>query len=269
MRISILGGGTSGARFVRDIASVASLDVSISAIVPTAGDLYAYGLKSCPDLDAILTELDHAPAAHGANVAQQLRAFNVEPTWLTLDDRTIALSIVRTEMMAAGYTLTEVTAALAARLGIGVSVLPMSNDRIETNIVIADGDGSRAVHVHEYLARYSDKAPEALVPIGLDKALATDEAVAAIGSAQLIVLAPCSPVLGLEPILRLPALYDALNHSDAKVLGVPWPTPDHEGLAELAGVAASMRLQYDDIVDRWASGTAAEVLSTGRELIAR
>jgi LPPG:FO 2-phospho-L-lactate transferase len=99
MRITILGGGTGGAAFLRDIARIAALDVTLTAIVTTANDLYAYGLKSSPDLDAVLTTLSPGDSS-GTNVVHQLRAFNVEPTWYDIDDRSIALAIVRTEMMA-------------------------------------------------------------------------------------------------------------------------------------------------------------------------
>ncbi|MCW2748368.1 MAG: fbiA, partial [Nocardioidaceae bacterium] len=174
-----------------------------------------------------------------------------------------------TEMMATGYSLTDVTAALRARMGIGETVHPMSNDRIENNVVITDGADQRAVHVLEYLAKYADRPAEGFVPIGLDKALATTEAVKALAEADLVILGPSSPTLALEPILSLPALYDTLTKSHAKVLGVPPSHPDHPGLARAAGVAESAREQFDHLVDRWASGTAAEVLATGRELIAQ
>ena len=80
----------------------------------------------------------------------------MERTWFGLGDRDLATHLVRTRMLDAGYTLSQVTAALCARWQPGVRLLPMSDDRVETHVVVADPDepsGSRVVHFQEYWVR--------------------------------------------------------------------------------------------------------------------
>lgn len=267
MQITVLGGGTAGAQFLADLDRVAGSDVRLTAIVPTTNDLYAYGLKSAPDADAILSLCGTLPGGQSHRVGAALSALEVEPTWLTLDDHTLAIDLVRTELMTSGYGLTEVTLALGARMGLGFDVLPMSDDRIEQHVVVDGGEGPQAVHVTEYVALHKDEKPQGQVFIGLDSAVASSAAIEALGDSDLVLLAPASTVLHLDPLFRLPSLYKAVHDSSAPVLGVAGAPEPLRALCEVAGVAPAAREQFDDLVDAWASGTAAEVLAAGRELV--
>jgi LPPG:FO 2-phospho-L-lactate transferase len=51
-------------------------------------------------------------------------------TWFKLGDRDLATHVLRTQALAKGRTLSEVTALLARRLGIAHTVLPMSDDPV-------------------------------------------------------------------------------------------------------------------------------------------
>lgn len=269
MRITVLGGGHTGARFLADLLRVAGTDLRLSAVVPTTNDLYAYGLKVCPDIDAVLTACGTPAEVEGHHVRTVLASLGAEPTWLPWDDRTVAIDLVRTEMMQAGYDLTQVTAALARRLGLGIQVFPMTDDRVEHHVVIEDEDGTRAVHVAEYVARHLDRPARDQVFIGLDAAVASPATVETIAAADLVLLAPSSIALHLDPLLRLPSLYKAVVDSPGPVVGVAGSEPDHPHLREVAGTAAHAREHFADLVDVWASGTAAEVLSTAREAVRR
>ena len=269
MRITVLGGGQTGARFLADLLRVAGTDLRLSAVVPTTNDLYAYGLKVCPDIDAVLTACGTGPADDGDHVRTVLTSLGAEPTWLPWNDRTVAIDLVRTEMMQAGYDLTDVTTALTQRLDLGVDVFPMSNDRLEHHVVIEDEAGTRAIHIAEYVARHLESPARDQVFIGLDSAVASPAALEAIGSSDLIVLGPSSIALHLDPLLRLPSVYKAVVGSPGPVVGVAGSEPDHPHLREVTGAAAHAREHFADLVDVWASGTAAEVLSTAREAVRR
>jgi LPPG:FO 2-phospho-L-lactate transferase len=86
----------------------------------------------------------------------------VGPAWFALGDRDIATHVVRTQMLGAGYPLGQVTEALCTRWGLprlGVRLLPMSDDRVETHVVIDTPDEPsprRAVHFQEYWVRARD-----------------------------------------------------------------------------------------------------------------
>ena len=90
---------------------------------------------------------------------EELRAYGVEPTWFSLGDRDLGTHLVRTQLLDAGYPLSEVTAALCSRWLAGdpqLRLLPMTDDRVETHVTIADPDlpgARRAVHFQEYWVR--------------------------------------------------------------------------------------------------------------------
>src|SRR5664279_4795616 len=60
-------------------------------------------------------------------------------TWFRLGDRDLAMHVERTRALRGGMSLTEFTAATARRLGIAASILPMSDDRVETMVITVEG----------------------------------------------------------------------------------------------------------------------------------
>ena len=106
-----------------------SADAEITVIANTADDLWVHGLKVCPDLDTVMYTLgDGIDPERGWgrrdetwSVKEELAAYGVEPTWFGLGDRDIATHLVRTQMLDAGYPLSEVTEALCRRWPPGAS----------------------------------------------------------------------------------------------------------------------------------------------------
>ncbi|RYI98982.1 MAG: 2-phospho-L-lactate transferase, partial [Actinomycetales bacterium] len=203
--ITVLSGGMGGARFLqgllhgiatRRLPGVAP-DAHVTVVANTADDIWVHGLKVCPDLDTVMytlgdgIDLDRGWGRRDEtwSVKEDLAAYGVEPTWFGLGDRDIATHLVRTQMLDAGYTLTEVTAALCKRwlspvLGEGVTLLPMTDDRVETHVAIADPDapsGRRVVLFQEYWVRLRAAVPaETVVVVGLDDATPAPGALDAI-----------------------------------------------------------------------------------------
>lgn len=186
--ITVLSGGIGGARFVQGLLHAlraglvpgAAPDARVTVVANTADDLWVHGLKVCPDLDTVMytlgdgidTERGWGRRAETWSAKDELAAYGVEPTWFGLGDRDIATHLVRTQMLDAGYPLSEVTEALCRRWQPGVRLLPMSDDRVETHIAVADPDaasGRRVVHFQEYWVRMRAEVPaEAVVVVGLD-----------------------------------------------------------------------------------------------------
>ena len=186
--ITVLSGGMGGARFLQGllhgiaagILPGVAPDASVSVIANTADDLWVHGLKVCPDLDTVMYTLGEGIDLERGwgrrdeswSVKAELAAYGVEPTWFGLGDRDIATHLVRTQMLDAGYPLSDVTTALCQRWQPGVRLLPMSDDRVETHVVIADPEspsGRRVVHFQEYWVRLRAEVPaETVVCVGLD-----------------------------------------------------------------------------------------------------
>ena len=234
-RVTVLSGGVGGARFLQGLLQhLATHDpaAQVTVVANTADDIWLHGLKVCPDLDTVMYTLGGGiDAGRGWgrtdetwHAKEELAAYGVEPTWFGLGDRDLATHLVRTEMLDAGYPLSAVTKALCRRWQPGVELLPMSDDRVETHIVIDDTDepsGQRAVHFQEYWVRLGARVPaRAVVPIGLDTATAAPGVVDAITSADVVVLPPSNPVVSIGTIIGVTEIRDALAATTAPVVGL-------------------------------------------------
>ncbi|MBA3528728.1 MAG: 2-phospho-L-lactate transferase, partial [Propionibacteriaceae bacterium] len=209
-------------------------DAHITVIVNTADDITLHGLRICPDLDTMMYTLGGARdpergwgrAGETWRVKGELASYRIEPSWFGLGDLDLATHLVRTQMLEAGYPLSQVTEALCARWLADdprLTMVPMSDDRVETHIVIVDGNepsGRRAVHFQEYWVRLH-AVPEALdvIWVGIDKASATPGLEDLIATADLILVAPSNPVVSIGPILGVSQLRSAVIQSAAPVVG--------------------------------------------------
>ena len=244
-QITVLSGGMGGARFLQGLLHGlaagtlpgVSRDAEVTVVANTADDLWVHGLKVCPDLDTVMytlgdgIDLDRGWGRRDEtwSVREELAAYGVEPTWFGLGDRDIATHLVRTQMLEAGYPLSQVTAALCRRWlepvhGSRVRLLPMSDDRVETHVAIADPEapsGRRVVHFQEYWVRLRAAVPaEAVVVVGLEDAEPGPGVLEAIGGADLVVLPPSNPVVSVGTILGVPGVRKALTDTSAPVVGL-------------------------------------------------
>ncbi len=126
-------------------------------------------------------------------------------------------------MLNAGYPLSAVTEALCERWEPGVTLLPMTDDRVETHVVIHDSDaegGRRAVHFQEYWVRLHAPAADSVTPIGIDESTPAPGVLNAISTADLVIVPPSNPVVSIGTILGVPGIADALRKASAPVVGV-------------------------------------------------
>lgn len=233
MQIVILAGGVGGSKFalgVRHAYPAANLTV----IANTADDITLHGLRICPDLDTIMYTLGRGgdPVRgwgrqdESWRVMEEFGAYGVEPTWFALGDRDVGTHLVRTQMLNAGYPLSEVTAALCTRWLAGderLKLLPMSDDRVETHVTVTDPEVPgqlRALHFQEYWVRlHAQPDALAITLVGLETAAPAPGVVAAIEQANVILVAPSNPVVSIGPILAVPGLRDALRRAPGPIIG--------------------------------------------------
>ncbi|MFI9720703.1 2-phospho-L-lactate transferase [Streptomyces sp. NPDC052396] len=225
----VLAGGIGGARFLRGLKSAVP-DAEITVIGNTGDDIHLFGLKVCPDLDTVMYTLGggiHEEQGWGRTgetfaVKEELAAYGVGPEWFGLGDRDFATHIVRTQMMAAGYPLSAVTEALCRRWQPGVRLLPMSDDRVETHVLIDGPDGTRkAVHFQEYWVRLrASVAAHAIVPVGAEQAKPAPGVLEAVAAADVILFPPSNPVVSVGTILGVPGIREAVADAGAPVVGL-------------------------------------------------
>jgi len=236
MRITALAGGIGGARFLRGLLRHLQRDglaAEITVIGNTADDITLHGLRVCPDLDTVMYTLGggiHPGQGWGRDderftVAEELAAYGAGPDWFTLGDRDLATHVVRTRLLGQGMTLSQVTAALCERWEPGVRLLPMSDDRVETHVVIDDPDagpaGTRAVHFQEWWVRLHAAVPaRRILAVGIEKASPAPGVLEALREADVVLLPPSNPVVSIGTILGVPGVRDALRGTRAPVVGV-------------------------------------------------
>ncbi|GAA3060466.1 hypothetical protein GCM10020000_49390 [Streptomyces olivoverticillatus] len=224
--------GIGGARFLRGLKSAVP-DADITVIGNTGDDIHLFGLKVCPDLDTVMYTLGggiHEEQGWGRAgetfaVKEELAAYGVGPEWFGLGDRDFATHIVRTQMLAAGYPLSAVTEALCARWQPGVRLLPMTDDRVETHVLV-DLEGARkAVHFQEYWVRLRAEVPaHAIVPVGAEEAKPAPGVLEALAAADVILFPPSNPVVSVGSILSVPGIREAVAAADAPVVGLSPPS---------------------------------------------
>ncbi|SBT54705.1 2-phospho-L-lactate transferase [Micromonospora narathiwatensis] len=230
MRIVVLTGGIGGARFLLGVRAYArEVGAEVTAVVNVGDDLLLHGLKVCPDLDSVLYTLGGGAdpergwgrVGESWTVKSELAAYGAEPSWFGLGDKDLATHLVRTTMLNAGYPLSQVTEALATRWQPGVRLLPATDDRLETHVVVDLDGGQRAIHFQEWWVRYrADLPTHRFVFVGAETAKPAPGVLAAIGSADVVLVAPSNPVVSVAPILAVPGLRDAVTDGPAPVVGV-------------------------------------------------
>ncbi|MGW1060957.1 2-phospho-L-lactate transferase [Micromonospora rubida] len=231
MRIVVLVGGIGGARFLLGVRAYArEVGAEVTAVVNVGDDLYLHGLKVCPDLDSVMYTLGGGADPERGwgrvgetwTVKSELAAYGAEPTWFGLGDKDIATHLVRTTMLTGGYPLSAVTEALATRWQPGVRLLPATDDRLETHVVVDDpAGGQRAIHFQEWWVRHRAEIPtHRFVFVGAETAKPAPGVLDAIASADVVLVAPSNPVVSVAPVLAVPGLREAVTDGPAPVVGV-------------------------------------------------
>ena len=233
MRITALAGGIGGARFLRglrDALAERAVPADITVIGNTADDIDLFGLRICPDLDSVMytlgggidEERGWGRGDEGWRAKEELAAYGYGPDWFGLGDRDLATHLIRTQLRTAGYPLHEITEALCRRWQPGVRLVPMTNDRVETHVVIADEEtGTRAIHLQEWWIRHGAQIPaRGFQQIGAEDAVPAPGVLDAIREAEVILLPPSNPVVSIGAILSVPGIRTALVASQAPVVGV-------------------------------------------------
>ncbi len=232
MKIAVLVGGVGGARFLVGVRA-AYPDAEITAVVNVGDDIWLHGLRICPDLDTCMytlgggidPERGWGHADETWSVRDELAAYGADPDWFGLGDKDTATHLVRTRMLRAGYPLSDVTAALCHRWRPGVTLLPVTDDRVETHVVVddpANGEKARkAIHFQEWWIRHKGELPaHRFASIGADEATVLPAAREAIEHADAVLLAPSNPVVSIGAALEVPGVRAALAAARGRVVGL-------------------------------------------------
>src|SRR5208282_2327582 len=221
--VVVFTGGTGGTKLVQGLQQVIAPE-ELTVIVNTGDDIEWWGLHVSPDIDSILYGLsgllstDRGWGVEGDSFRCLERMKQLEqPSWFSLGDLDLATHLTRTAMLRAGKPLSQATAELAAKLGIGARVLSMSDDPVATVLDTAKG----TLKFQEYFVRERHQIEVSGVRFeGAQRARPAPGVIDSVEAAEAIIFAPSNPVTSIGPILAVPGIRDALRRAKAPVAAV-------------------------------------------------
>ena len=232
MRVAVLAGGVGAARFLRGLIRVLP-PADVTAVVNTGDDTVLHGLEISPDLDTITYTLAEAidpergwgldgetwrtMEALDRYVAVRPDGSTAAPTWFNLGDRDLATHFYRTARLREGSDLTTVTGEIAQAWGLGLSLLPMTDHRFRTVLRLAET--GEDVSFQDYFVRLRHSV--AVSDVRFEHAAdATPGVLRAIGSDDVVVVAPSNPLVSIGPIRALPSIDTMLASRRSSVVAV-------------------------------------------------
>ena len=278
-RYLALSGGVGGAKLVAGLAQVLSAD-SLIVAVNVGDDFEHLGLTICPDFDTVLYTLAglvNPQQGWGRSdetwgVLEEVRRLGGE-SWFALGDRDIALHLLRRQLLQQGLTLSQANLELSRRVGVAISIVPVSDHPVRT--IVATDRGRLAFQ--DYFVRLRcEPQVRSLEFEGAASAPLSPTVRATLESADLagVILCPSNPYLSVAPMLAITELRERLRSLRVPVVAVSpivageaikGPTAKimrELGVQPTAGVIADL---YADFVDAVIVDTADAALAATDE----
>lgn len=219
--IVALCGGVGAARFLSGLVTVIE-ESDVTAVVNTGDDLVLHGLSISPDLDTVTYTLAGAINSEAGwglggetwNAMSALERYGGE-AWFRLGDADLGTHLYRTQRLAAGASLSTVASEIAAAWAVGVRIVPMSDERVETRVMIGGDD----VGFQHYFVGMQHAVPiERVRFAGVDDARPAPGVLEAISTADAVIVCPSNPIVSIGPILAVPGIHDVVQaHRDRTV----------------------------------------------------
>lgn len=227
--IAVVCGGVGAARFLRGLLDVVD-PTTVTAVVNVGDDLQMHGLHISPDLDTVtytLADEINPETGWGLRDETWQAMAGVEryggPSWFNLGDRDLGTHLYRTQRLADGAPLSTVTGEIAASWGLGLTMLPVTDDRLRTMVTL-DGtgeDANREVPFQEYFVARRHAVPVRSVRFdGAEAATPAPGVLDALERADTIVIAPSNPLVSIDPVLAVPGIRAALEARRDRVVAI-------------------------------------------------
>jgi len=220
---TVFAGGVGASRFLQGLAAVVPPH-DITVVSNTGDDVEMFGLHISPDTDIVIYALagavnpDTGWGLQGDTfaVVDALQRFGYE-RWFNLGDRDLATAIHRTRRLREGHPMHDIVAEIGRAWGLDVTILPMSNDPIETRITGPDGE----LPFQEYMVRLRTEVDvHAISFAGADRATPAPGVLDAVNEARAVILAPSNPFVSIGPILAVPGIREALSTTSATRIAI-------------------------------------------------
>jgi LPPG:FO 2-phospho-L-lactate transferase len=223
-KVAVLSGGVGAARFLDGLLTVVDPE-QITAVVNTGDDLIMHGLHISPDLDTITYTLaGQVDTDRGWGlVDESWQAMHTLGRyggldWFNLGDRDLGTHLYRTQRLRDGAPLSEVTAEIVRAWDLSLQLLPVTDDPLRTKVTVAD-EGE--IDFQEYFVHRHHQATVTDVRFeGAPSARPAPGVLAALESADVIVVAPSNPVVSIDPVLAVPGIRDVVTDRRDRVVAI-------------------------------------------------
>jgi len=220
---TVFAGGVGASRFLQGLVQVVD-PASVTVVSNTGDDVEMFGLHVSPDTDIVIYALAGAVnpetgwgiAGDTFAVMEALQRYGYD-RWFNLGDRDLATAIHRTRLLHEGLPAHEVVAQLARAWGLACTILPMSNERIETRVSGPEGE----LAFQDYMVRLRTEVDVRSIRFaGVEAARPAPGVLEAIDSSRAVILAPSNPFVSIGPILAVPGIRDALASTSATRIAI-------------------------------------------------
>ena len=224
-RVLALSGGVGGAKLALGLRNV--VPAGKLTIVANTGDEFEHlGLHVSPDIDTLLYTLAGLEnPATGWGRRDETWTFMAVlaglggETWFRLGDGDLAIHVERTRRLSAGEPLSSIIRDFGKRLGVGATIVPMSDDPVRTRVRTAAG----WLDFQRYFVEQQCRPEVTEFSCGgAPTAKPHPDFVAALAHPELraVVICPSNPFISIEPILTVPGVREALLACAAPVVAV-------------------------------------------------
>jgi LPPG:FO 2-phospho-L-lactate transferase len=229
-RVAVLCGGVGAARLLAGLVRAVP-PTEVTAVVNTGDDMVLHGLAISPDLDTVVYTVAGAidPERGWGLQDESWQAMATldrygGATWFGLGDRDLGTHLYRTQRLAEGARLSEVTAEISRAWGLDLAVVPVTDDPIRTRLTLADeagvGPGEEVAFQDYFVARRHAVPVTAVRVAGADQARPAPGVVEAVADAETVLLAPSNPVVSIGPVLAVPGVREAVAARRDSVVAV-------------------------------------------------
>jgi LPPG:FO 2-phospho-L-lactate transferase len=223
MKVTLLAGGTGGAKLAHGL-QMALPAGDLTVIVNVGDDTERFGLLVCPDIDTILytlagladREQGWGVTGDTATALGMLERYG-EEAWFRIGDADLATHVRRAHLMRDGSSLTDATAAMATALGVPSHLVSATDQRLRTHLQTDTGELDFQAY---FVQRGQQDAVRGVRFDGSEAAHPSPAALAALATAELVVIGPSNPIVSIGPILAVPGMREALLASPAPRIGV-------------------------------------------------